>query len=268
MPRAALLVALALGLAACAARPPEAEGDEALADLWAAVPVGQARLDRLDVPSVCGGRFGTWFSDFGVRGLACSVDQVLPLAEVAARSPGRVWVGGPHRSPEAGLRLALDAPRAFGQYDPAAVRWAGRNAVPEDRAARTLAQPVYDAHVRRLARVYWESYRALAEDGFPDTLPPGPARAYAAYLDGGPVPPGAASDDGVSMFLLFDEVSRPIASAVAGPADNEWEVSYEANTALGFWVRRRADGTAGAFHDGLRRVLAAFDAGWLTAHDA
>ena len=286
MRRAAVL--LLLGLAACAgpapASPPEAT--DALVDVWAAVPVGMARLAGADVPAVCDEPFGTWFADFGVRGLACAADQKVPLAEAAGRAPSPIWTTGPHRPGGSGLDLT--APRAFGHYDPAFVEWAVANAVPTSPAAVALARPVYDAHVRRLARVYWLSYGSLEADGFPDRLPAGGAAAYGAYLEGGPVPEGAAGyvsgpdgtggrESGVSVFALFDRRSRPVAAALtrqmAPPAGdgvvtdwNEWEVRYEANTALGFWVRRRADGTLALFHDGLAELLATFDAAWLTAN--
>lgn len=271
MSRVLALSSLVLALAACAGRPPDADpATDALVEVWAAIPAGNAHLEGLDVPSVCDDSFGTWFADFGVRGLACSADQKLPLAGVVARGPGPVWTSRPQRPTAASLGLVLDAPRAFGHYAPTFVRWAVENGVPESRAARTLAQPVYEAHVQRLARVYWESYRTLAAGGFPETLS-GPARAYAAFLDGGPIPPGAEFEGGVSVFLLFDETSQPVAARLAGPMENEWmenewEVRYEANTALGFWVRRRADGTLRLFRDGLRDVLVAFDGDWLSAH--
>ena len=278
-------VLLLLGLAACAGPAPASpsEAEDALIDVWAAVPVGLARLAGADVPAVCSRSFGTWFGSFGVRGLACAADQKVRLAEAAGRAPGAVWTGGPHRLDGPGLDLT--APRDFGRYNPGFVRWAVANAVPTSPAAVALARPVYDAHVQRLARVYWLGYRSLEADGFPDRLPAGGAAAYAAYLEGGPVPEGAAGyvfdgsggrESGVSVFVLFDGRSRPIAAALtrqmAPPAGdgvvtdwNEWEVRYEANTALGFWVRRRADGTLALFHDGLAELLATFDAEWLAA---
>ena len=275
MPRALALASLVLALAACAGRPPEPAPADALVDVWAAIPAGNAQLGGLDVPAVCDEPFGTWFADFGVRGLACSADRKLPLAGVVARGPGPVWTSGPHRPTAGSLGLDLTAPRAFGHYDPAFVRWAVANGVPRSRAARTLAQPVYQAHVRRLARVYWATYRTLAAEGFPEA-PRGAAATYAAFLDGGPDPPIPTVEvDGVSMFSLFDDASQPIARQMSrelAPRGatmddwNEWEVRYEANTAFGFWVRRRADGTLPLFRDGLRDVLAAFDADWLEAH--
>ncbi len=261
-----LFVSALLTLAACAGRPPGTEPSDALIDMWAAIPAGMSQLAAADVPAVCDRPFGTWFEDFGVRGLACSANRKLPLAGVVARAPMPIWTSGPHQGTPESLGLALHAPREFGQYNPAFVQWAVENGVPESAAARTLAQPIYDAYVRRLARVYWLAYQSLAGDGFPARLPTGPVASYAAFLDGGPLPEGALFEDGVSVFLLFDARSQPIADRLETPADNPWEIRYEANTALGFWVRRRADGTVGLFRDGLRDVLDAFDADWLAAN--
>ena len=260
--RTFLVVGVLLALAACAGRPPEPEPADALIDVWAAIPSGTAQLRGTDVPAVCDRPFGTWFESFGVRGLACAAHQKLSLTAAAA-----IWTSGPHRTTPEDLGLVLNAPREFGHYHPDFVRWAVENGVPEGAAARALARPIYEAYVRSLARVYWLAYRSLAADGFPRRLPAGPAAAYGAFLDGGPLPEGALLDEGVSLFLLFDERSQPIAAELAMPTDNPWEVRYEANTALGFWVRRRADGTVTLFRDGLHNLLASFDADWLAAHD-
>ena len=272
----ALRLLSVLALAACGGPQPvpEPEPADALLDLWAAVPAGQAELRGQDVPAVCDGPFGTWFDTFGVRGLACSASQIVPLGRAAQRAPGRIWTSGPHGLDGAELRLDLRSARAFGHYDPAFVAWAVDNAIPTSDAARRATQGIYDRSVRRLARVYWLGYASLAADGFPESLPAGPARDYAAFLEGGAVPEGSAFEGGVSVFLLFDDRSLPIAQRLTremGPSSgegvvtswNEWEVRYEANTALGFWIRRRADGTEATFRDGLERLLATYDAAWL-----
>ena len=262
------LVLAALVLSACSGRPPEAGGGGALLDLWGAVAVGTEALAAADVPAVCDAPFGTWFADFGVRGLACSADQVVRLGDAARRGPTPVWTSGPHRLGADGPSLDLKAARDFGHYDPAFVAWAVENAVPRTEAAVRLAQPVYDRHVRRLARIYWLAYRDLAAGGFPHALPPGGPSDYAAYLDGGPLPEAARFEGGASVFLLFGDRSEHVAARLVAPADNVWELRYEANTAYGFWIRRRADGTEAAFRTGLEEVLRAFDADWVGAEGA
>ena len=273
----ALRLLSVLALAACGGPQPvpEPEPADALLDLWAAVPAGQAELRGQDVPAVCDGPFGTWFDTFGVRGLACSASQIVPLGRAAQRAPGRIWTSGPHGLDGAELRLDLRSARAFGHYDPAFVAWAVDNAIPTSDAARRATQGIYDRSVRRLARVYWLGYASLAADGFPESLPAGPARDYAAFLEGRAEPEGSGFDGGVSVFLLFDERSQPISDrivrdlsppGVVGASLNPWEVRYEANTALGFWIRRRADGSEAAFRVGLKRLLRTYDAAWLASN--
>ena len=258
------LAVLPLLLAACSGRPPETEPPaDALLDLWAAVPVGMATLAEADVPAVCDGPFGTWFEDFGVRGVACAVDQKVRLGAAAGRAPAPVWRSGPHRLGADGLDLNLQAGRDFGHYEPAFVRWAVANGVPRSEGAARLAQPVYDRHLQRLARVYWLVYQELAAGGFPEAVPDGAPRDYAAYLDGGPVPSDVAYEGGVSVHLLFRELSDGIVAELVPRGGYEWHVRYEANTAYGFWLRRRADGTAALFSEGLRDVIETLDSAWM-----
>ena len=44
---------------------------------------------------------------------------------------------------------------------------------------------------------------------------------------------------------------------------HEWEAKYEANTALGFWLRRRVEGTHEQWRDGLKRLLETYDGEWV-----
>lgn len=258
------LLTLPLLLVACSGRPPEAgpPGD-ALLDLWAAVPVGMAAFSEQDVPEVCDAPFGTWFVDFGVRGVACAVDQKVRLGEAAGRAPSQIWASGPHALTSDGLDLDLRSDRTFGHYDPAFVEWAVANVVPRSEGAVRLAQPVYDAHLQRIARVYWLVYQDLAAGGFPEAVPVGAPADYAAYLDGGAAPDAPGHDGGLSMHTLFRDLSDGIVAQLVPRGGYEWHVRYEANTAYGFWIRRRADGTEALFRDGLRDVIETLDSAWM-----
>lgn len=262
MPRRALapvlLVAAALALAAgCAGSRPA--GDGALLDVWAGLDAAASSVDGR-VPEVCGETYGTWFADFGVRGLACLATEVVPAAALAARPPVAPFVRGPHVVADG--RLDLTAPRDFGAYDPAFVRWLAGAAIPRSETAVALTRPVYERRVARLARVYWLTRKDLAAGGFPARVPPGTPAAYAAFLGGAPAPEGARYGEGFSVFA-FSDLSEAIAPRLGMPVGNVWEVTYEANTAYGFWLRRRADGTEGLWRDGLRTLLARYDAAWL-----
>jgi hypothetical protein len=215
----------------------------------------------------CDRPFGTWFVDFGVRGLACVAQRGVPLEQVAGRAGTDVFRSGPHRVGAHGLGLVMTDDRAFGRYNPAFVRWAVAQAVPSrpDDIART--QRTYDAHVQRLARAYWLALGSLRADGFPAALQPGPAKTYALYLRGGDVPPDVAGwEGGVSVYSLFHEQAEPLLASLPGVTDDEWGARYELNTAFGFWLRRSDDGTWEIFRDGLVALLTAYDADWLAQH--
>ena len=236
---------------------------DAGAPLWAALDRTRATPDETGPD--CLATFGTYGWGFGLRGLACDA-AATPLGPLAAAAGVPVFLDGPHAPGSEGLGLDL-ASRRFGHYNPAFVQWAVDAAVGADGpVARAAVQPVYRRAVQRLARVYWLTYAGLAADGFPRTTPAGFEKDYVVYLRGGPT--GAGGDEVYPGFTMtaFNERTRSVPEALGiGLDDLEWfEAQYEANTAVGFWLRRREDGTLDAFHDGLRRVLATYDADWLS----
>ena len=275
MTRSLTLFVLCL-LVGCAGASPAGEAPYARAArvIWFGLDDAAARFvergdtgPALDTVETCDGPFGTWFADFGIRGLACTAAQVGSPPSVLGLAPAPPFVSGPHTASEDGLDLDLTADRAFGHYDPAFVRWAWSAAIPDGTAERALIQPIYRRHVARLARIYWLTHQDLVDGGFPDATPIGPLKDYARFLDGGPVPAGAEAYEsaGFSVFAFTDR-SETLLSEIGLPVGNEWELKYEANTAYGFWLRRRADGTHADFRDGLRSLLSALDAEWLAIH--
>ncbi|WP_420454037.1 hypothetical protein [Rubrivirga sp.] len=279
MPRSLRLVALIL-LAGCSGTsstptaPPDDAAERAARQVWLGLDDAAAGFDtrgeasEADPVQTCDGPFGTWFTDFGVRGLACLAAQVAAPASLVALAPAPPFESGPHRAAGEAVDLDLSAPRAFGHYDPAFVRWAWATAVPEGAAVRAMVAPVYRRRVARLARTYWLTHADLAAAGFPERTPAGPLLGYATFLDGGPVPAGAQAYEspGFSVFAFTDR-SETLLPDIGLPIANDWEAKYEANAAYGFWLRRRADGTHGLWRDGLRDLLAAFDADWLAEHE-
>ncbi len=237
---------------------------DVLLDVWSGLDHAVASVDGR-APDLCGEPYGTWFVDFGVRGIACAAGQVVPAPALVARAPAAPFRHGPHLVSRSNVRLELDAPRDFGHYDPAFVRWLAGAAVPRSSAAVALTRPVYERRVARLARVYWLTRRDLAGGGFPAHVPAGTPAAYAAFLDGAPAPEGARHDEGFSV-LAFSDLAETVAPRLDLVVGNPWEVTYEANTAYGFWLRRRADGTEALWHAGLRTLLARYDGAWLASN--
>ena len=261
------LLLLALLLAAACSPPPAREAaPPALLDLWTGLDAAQAEADGEYTSDACAERFGTYFADFGARGLACVANSAVPLGLAVGRFPGPAFRSGPHRADGGTLRLDLLSDD-FAHYNPAFIEWVADHAIVDGATARALIAPIYARHVRRLARVFWLVHEDLAAGGFPERIPSGPTADYARYLETGSVPPAGRepSYPGFSM-ITFSDRNDAIARRLTGPGGTGYySALYEANTAVGFWVRRRADGTASPFRHSLARLLAAYDADWLAA---
>lgn len=241
----------------------EEEPELALLAVWTGLDDAFAGLAGR-AQEACDASFATWFEDFGVRGLACAAAEVVAPTSFVARAPVVPFRSGPHIVTADRVQLDLNV-HDFGQYDPAFVTWLVEHGIPAaDSPARALTQPVYDRRVRRLARIYWLTYADLETNGFPDKVPAGPLADYSMYVYGGFVPDDVhnVAENGFSVSV-FTERSETLLPQIGVPIGNEWTVKYEANTAYGFWIRRRFDGTLGVWHDGLRRLLQTYDAAWL-----
>ena len=276
-PVLALVLTLSAVAVGCAGAAAGGADDAPLAYLpvWAGFGT---ELDRVEdrAREACADDFGTWFADWGARGAACVAAQALARDQGAEPGPAALLASAPmapfESGPHSATALDLDAPRAFGRYDPAFVRWLTRAAIPTGDTEVALLRPTYRRHFARTARIYWLTHRDLAAGGFPARTPAGAAADYAAFLDGGPVPDGSESygldgerNGGFSVFAFTDQSER-LLPEIGVPVDNDWTAKYEANTAYGFWLRRRADGTHGEWRAALARLLSTFDADWLAAH--
>ena len=258
-------VVFVLGLlAGCSGPPSGADTPPELLDVWSGYDAAFADLTARDTP--CADEFGTWFEEFGARGVACVAAEVLDPAVLVQRAGVHAaFETGPHTVTTESFRLDLTAARDFGHYNPAFVEWVIEHGiVGEGRpAVRALTQPVYDRHLRQLARIYWLTYADMEADGFPRATPAGILSDYARFLEGGAIPDGAASYEGGFSVFAFTDLSEGLLPRIGLQLGNEWEAKYEANTAYGFWLRRRADETLSRWHDGLQRLLATYDAEWL-----
>lgn len=261
--RRALLVSLALAASACST-PPSGSGAPALADVWTLL--GENRFAQYgDCQDVFGDGYVT---DLGARGLACSVHLEVPLGAVLGRYAGDVYASGPHRLTDGAFSADLLSDD-FGHYETDFVEWVVDNAIvgEDDRALRVLATPIYRGRFQRMARVYWRVYQDLEADGYPRSTPAGRVADYTDYLRTGVLPASGANAvyPGFTMTAFSernDALAREVSDAFG--SGTYYSTLYEANTAVGFWLRRREDGTHLAFRDGLRRLLATYDAGWLS----
>ena len=260
---AQLVLALLVCLAACSGPPNEAETPPALLDVWVGLDDAAEMLaERPRNP--CESAFGTWFTDFVVRGLSCVAANTIDPG-IWVRWVAGAFESGPHFADGESFRLDLSSERDFGHYNEAFVDWVIENGiVGEERPVmRALTQPIYNTHIRRLARIYWLTHEDIEADGFPASTPAGILSGYASFLEGAPIPDGADSYEGGFSVYAFTDLSEGLLPRIGLRLTNEWEAKYEANTAFGFWLRRRVDGTHERWRDGLGRLLETYDEEWV-----
>lgn len=264
--RTALALAALLALAACAGAP--GLPGLSLQPAWTALaglPVPEAvEPDGTDCEA-----YDQFLNGFGTRNLAYQICNGASIGALAERAGVPVWTASPHRLDDGELtpRLFLTGPEsgppAFGRYDPRFVAWAVENGIPGEgnAALRVATQGVYDIHLRRLARVFWTA-RATLDSPAAQAV----TADYERYLQSGVVPQERSDYQHGFTMNAYRDAAEPWARGYAETPGDEWETLYEAQTAYGFWVRRGVDGTADAFHGGLRRLLATYDADWLAAN--
>lgn len=225
---------------------------ERLIDAWSALAVS-------DRPEDCDGHLASeWIPNNALHDLGCRADQAQSLAALAQRAPALIWDSGPHEQWPGALWLNLTTPEDFGHYNPAFVRWAAEHLTPDLITTRDAAQPAYDAHVRDMARVYRVAYGVLSHYGYLDAIPAGPLLDYSRGLKAGYAEWHGSGQELRSVVANTIGELDPEASAILVQSDGE--------IALGFWLRRRQDGTAREFLDGLDRLLDTFDSEWRRAY--
>lgn len=176
----------------------------------------------------------------GMRNFYCRARQVLTWKAFVAWSPAPIFASGPH-----GGELVLDAPRTFGHYDPAFVRWAATALIPAatDDALRKQTQATFDAQVRPLARTWYLVWRAISAQ--PTWLSLERTRYAEAMARG----EGDWAGEVVNHY--HDTVSFPGSDPNLVRSATMW------------WLRRSLDETAPLWLEGLERLLRTYDARWL-----
>ncbi len=207
-----------------------------------------------------------YYPNGGLRIFACHVATHLDYRRLVEAYGGFPFVRGPHTA-EA---LDLKNPGDFGRYNPDFVVWLGRSFLPgaEDTAFRERTQPLYDANVRPLARTMEVVYRKLDAQAECARME---QRAYASAINEAH---NFGRPDATATYVerwygfLADEYCDKATPSDVHLAFGAIPTTYDGNvvkTTVGFWLRRRMDGTSGVWHEQLLKLLRAYDAAWLTA---
>lgn len=217
---------------------------------FAASPVHQAWTALPQTTNHCADDYD-YFPGGGLRILWCHAQENLSLAQLQALARAPIWSSGPHRVD----KLDLANTRAFGHYNPLFVERAAAALLvgKDDPAFRAATQPVYDGVLRERARIAWAIHeKMLAEpactkrelDGYVANMR---AKAPDPYYYG--------------RWYFFMGADFCNKDARRDDADGGFDGNV-ADTLVGFWLRRRIDGTEGRFVTALSDLLRTYDGAW------
>lgn len=171
------------------------------------------------------------------------------MAKQTGLSRGSVY---DRRGVEAFAKLKMLArPRAkgdpFKHFNPAIIRWGHQTLIPKpsDRIGYRTAQEHYEETFVRFFRLMTDSYLMLERGKRWDI-------EWKAYSD--EVIKGGA--DGL------DWLEGRYSSSLQDYPEGQDGTTFTASMAFGFWLRRRADGTAAELWVGLQKLMRLYDAEW------
>jgi len=183
----------------------------------------------------------------GLRALYCNLRDVVSYERLEEMAGIPIFLKGPHNN----HKLRVQEP-TFGYYNPEFIRWATYNLLPgkDDTAYRTVTQPIYDRHMKKMARAYHRTYVQWSRnlDHFEKE------RRYLIAMIEGTRPwsyMGARWTDKDLRTILNLDVR------------NENLNPHNVQAALRFWQRRSIDETADDFFAALETMLAIYDPDYL-----
>lgn len=107
-------------------------------------------------------------------------------------------------------------------------------------------QPIYDTHFRRLARIFWISYRII------QPRIENVAGKYQSWCNRG--------NWGLHRAISFKDGRQDyVPSRALIPGEDSYYRTTHMEMAASWWARRQIDGTFPPFVEGLRRLLKTYD---------
>jgi hypothetical protein len=136
----------------------------------------------------------------------------------------------------------------FGRYNAAIIRWGYQNLIPSpnDQVAGLKCQALYDGVFQRFFRLTADAYLYLDKGKLWD-------KERAAYQKAMKRP----------RFDGINYLQGRYGNALPGYTLSQDGTAFTAPMGIGFWLRRKMDGTAGEVWTGLGKLMALYDAAWM-----
>jgi hypothetical protein len=139
---------------------------------------------------------------------------------------------------------------SIGRYNAALIRWGYQNLIPSpgDMVAGLKCQALYDGVFQRFFRLMTDAYLYLDKGRRWD-------KERAAYEKAMKRP----------RFDGINYLQGRYGNALPDYTLSQDGTAFTAPMGIGFWLRRKMDGTAGEVWTGLGKLMALYDAAWMTA---
>lgn len=200
-----------------------------------------------------------YFPGGGMRNMYCHILNFMNYGQFAELIGLPVFVSGPHSARE----LNLSSPDQFGHYNREFVNRLGSVLIPgeSDAVFRAATQGTYDAHLRKLARIFYVTYRKLkANQSFME-------REKTNYL--GMIRLRTLDHYHYEKYFYFMNPDYPGGGhGESYLMDHGFDGGWDGNvvkTCVAFWIRRSIDGTAEDFFNGLEKLLRTYDGTFLAS---
>jgi hypothetical protein len=190
---------------------------------------------------------GTWLN-VGLRYPYAVLKAYASLEKIEEAAGLKVFVSGPHSK-----NIDFNSQNSFGHYNPAFVtrtlqtlKNASANA-----AFKTLAQQIYDEHLKTTARGYYKAYQYV--NNSPQIEGPSGTITLGEIMD---TYKRSMTEEGTSA----GDYIQDIFNAYSSNEEKKGLDVYVASTAPGFWTRRRIDNSDKEFFALLEYVISQYDA--------
>ncbi|TGN20353.1 hypothetical protein [Leptospira idonii] len=166
-----------------------------------------------------------------------------------------VFISGPHR----GNEIVFDSSDSFGFYHPEFPIRLRKFMIPGRTNAgfRAATQKVYDEHVAKTARIFFATYRKLISN---QNYFESETERYIRLISEKQLEPYYLEKYNLFLHPDFTDGEEEAESAKF----QVWREDENADTVLvkqcvGFWIRRRIDGTENSFYSGLEDLIQSYD---------
>jgi hypothetical protein len=192
--------------------------------------------------------------DGGLRSLYGRLVNFVTPFQLARYFGGKIWTSGPH-SPEV---LDLRNPFSFGHYNPDFIDWIHNNALSilARPAFIELTSGTFNNNFSELARLYYTTYMYLCRNRrILDVLT---ADLLPSQENG-----GVAKCLSVNLAWVGDDEDKSALSELMKRLSDEFDPNRSAS-ALSFWVRRFADGSADKIASTISQIMLSYDSSVLS----